>query len=146
MSPPVFAAIVGAATVAVAGCSGPAEPDEPTLDRAIEAGSSLIDGESRIQDVLITPHPGRGGAIFEVPGSELGRFFKMSCLGEGEVTLRINGGDRITESRCDDGTVGMGLDAEVDGTMIDNQTPVEVQLVAADDVYWVATTFTQTAS
>ncbi|PWD52032.1 hypothetical protein C8046_16665 [Serinibacter arcticus] len=141
----MFAATIGALAVAVAGCSGPAEPDEPTLDGAIEAGSSLIDGESRIQDVLITPHPGRGGATFEVPGSELGRFFKMSCLGEGEVTLRVNGGDRTTEQRCDDGTIGMGLGTDGDGAVIDNQTPVEVQLLAADDVYWVATTFTQTA-
>lgn len=136
-------ATVGAIAVTVAGCSGPGEPDEPTLDRAIEAADTLIRGESRIKDVLITPHPGRGGATFDIPGSDLGRSFKMSCLGDGVVTLRVNGSDRISDQRCDDGTVGMGLGADGDGTTIDSQTPVQVQLLAADDVYWVATAFTQ---
>ncbi|TGO04612.1 hypothetical protein SERN_2205 [Serinibacter arcticus] len=40
----------------------------------------------------------------------------------------------------------MGLGADGDGTVIETQTPVQVQLLTADDAYWVATTFTTTPS
>ncbi|GMA32731.1 hypothetical protein GCM10025875_27230 [Litorihabitans aurantiacus] len=130
----------------VAGCSDPTGREEPSLDYAIDAAERLLDGESRLEEVLVTPHAGRGSAVFDIPGTELGKFFKMFCLGEGRITLRVNGSDRITDQRCDDGTAGMGLGADGDGTPLDPLDPVEVQLLAADEVYWVATTFTETDS
>jgi len=36
----------------------------------------------------------------------------MFCRGEGVVTVLVDGSDRLTEQRCDDSSVGVGLDGD----------------------------------
>lgn len=129
-------ATAGVVAITIAGCTSPAGSQPPTLDRAIEAADTILDHETRIENVLIAPHAGSGSSTFEMPDRTSGGFFKMNCLGEGVVTVRVDGSDRFTEQRCDDGTVGVGLDGDAK----------QVQLLAGDDVYWVATAYTQTPS
>lgn len=135
------ATVLSTAVLAAAGCSGPATP---SLDEAIAAAHELVANESYLDEVLITPHAGRGSATFDIPSTDAQRTVKISCLGEGELTVRVDGEER-SSGRCDNGTVGIGLGGvDGDGNVVGTDVERQVELHSTDDLYWVATAFTTT--
>lgn len=136
----IEAAIVSVTAVLLAACAPGSGPAPPTLDEAIRAVDIAVPQGVDPQQVLILPRLGRGGATFEVSPAEPGRFFKVSCVGEGHITLTDAGGERFSD-QCNNGQIGWALGADAAGATIDPDAAVQITLQADEDVYWVATAF-----
>lgn len=139
---PVLGAVAGIAALLLAGCSPSAYPEPPTLAQAIDAADALLAQDSMLEDVLVEPRPGRGSAVFTFPATESARNFRIQCLGAGEMTVRLDGEERFSDS-CEDKMFDVGaygVDAENNITRTSSESVVEVE--ATDDVYWVAALYT----
>ncbi len=137
---PAWAAGAGTAALLLAACS-PSEPAPPTLEEALDAADALLSEQEGLEDVLVEPRPGRGPAEFTFMATQSARSI-IRCLTDGEMTVRIHGEERFSDT-CGDATLVLGAyGVDIDHSITRTLAESVVQVEAADDVYWVAALYT----
>ncbi|PWD49815.1 hypothetical protein C8046_03015 [Serinibacter arcticus] len=137
---PVLAAVAGTAALVLSSCTLVSDTAAPTLDEALDAAEGLLSEYDSIEHVFVEPRPGRGSAEFIVPAAQSARSFTIRCLGEGDLTVRLDG-EVLFADACDDTAVDLGVD-DVGDFLTPTYTENRVEIEAESDVYWVAALYT----